>query len=65
MELAEIIEKKQDGDLKLAANMVNITADNARQALKRVKSKNHQSVKNALELIITNRESLINLSNEL
>jgi hypothetical protein len=65
MELAEIKEKKQDGDMKLAANMVNITNANARQALKRPESKHHQAVVNALELIITNREALITLSKEI
>ncbi|OOQ57124.1 hypothetical protein [Mucilaginibacter pedocola] len=60
MNLADIKQKKTTGDLQITGNMVGITADNARQALRRVDSKHHAAVCSALTKIITAREQLLN-----
>lgn len=62
MELTEIKEKKKHGDYDVASQMLGITKDNARHAFKRIDSKYHLAVCNALVEIITQRENLINKS---
>ncbi|RKR83230.1 hypothetical protein BDD43_3433 [Mucilaginibacter gracilis] len=59
MQIAEIKEKKQDGDMQTAARIVGITPANARQAFKRPDSKHHSAVVSALETLIITREILI------
>jgi hypothetical protein len=59
MEIIKIKEKKQPGDFVLAGKMIGITPGNALQALNRSASKHHVAVVNALEKIITSRETLL------
>ncbi|MDB5131793.1 MAG: hypothetical protein JWR02_1542 [Mucilaginibacter sp.] len=60
MDLTEIKQKKMHGDYEVASQMVGITKDNARHALRRVDSKHHLAVCKALTMIITHRDKLIN-----
>lgn len=59
MEINEIKQKTVHGDLVIAGKMIGITRDNAKVALKRVGSKYHERVKEALVKIINSREALI------
>lgn len=60
MEIAEIKEKMKPGDLDSAATIAGITPNNASQALKRPKSKHHESLKIILEKIVIAREEFLN-----
>lgn len=59
MKLAEIKEKKRNGDLVTAAVIVGITPANIRQALQRENSKHHEAACDALGKVITTREQLL------
>lgn len=59
MNIDEIKSKLSYGDMRLAGQMIGISRDNAKVALKREGSKYHQAVKDALEKIISAREELL------
>lgn len=58
MKVKEIIERKQVGDLRIAAEVIGIDAANARIALRRSGSKYHNKVVMVLSNLIKYRESL-------
>jgi len=60
MKVKQIIERKQVGDLKIAAQVIGIDASNARVALRRPGSKYHDKVVAVLSNLIHHRESLTN-----
>lgn len=62
MNLEEIKEKKQSGDMKTAAKMAGISQKNAFAALNREGSKYHNRIIEKLSEVITLRENLINES---
>lgn len=58
MKLKDILNKKELGDLKIAAQIIGIDAGNARVALRRPGSKYHDKVVAVLSNLIHYRESL-------
>jgi len=65
MTVEEIKQSKRAGDLKIAAEMIGISQQNAFVALKRAGSKYHQKIIEALSQIIEMRSHLINKKTEL
>ncbi len=62
METSAIKQKIVRGDLVIVGKMLGITRQNAKVALKRVGSKRHEAVKQALAKVVASREALINES---
>jgi|GEM_PF-3068477 len=59
MELDEIKKQKRRGDIIQAAEILNLTTCNVRQALRRPNSIHHLAVLKALEFTIKTRESIL------
>jgi hypothetical protein len=55
----KLFERKISGDLKLIAQMMNITNQYAYEILRRPKAKRHPEALEALRKIIETRESLL------
>ena len=60
MTIEEIKEKKRDGDIKSAADILKISTSNAWNALHRPGSKYHDLVINIMEKLITSRDEIAN-----
>lgn len=56
MDTKQILEKKQKGDIKLVAEILDVSDENARKILNRPNAKMHKRAITALEKIIIDRE---------
>lgn len=55
----KLLDKKQYSDVRLVAQMIGVTPENAHKILRRPNSKRHQEAIDALSKIIESREQLI------
>lgn len=59
-DISKLLRRKQTGDIKVVAKILNTSPENVHNLLRRLKAKRHNLAVDTLQKVIESREELIN-----